>query len=80
MSVKQYKVPAKFWDDHCDRCPCDGDPEVAMAQEVSRSGYRVLIEGTDSQIECLLTEVAQATLAAALIGAPLVIYFWTMTP
>jgi hypothetical protein len=28
----------------------------------------------------ILTELAQATLAAALIGAPLVIYFWTMTP
>jgi len=28
----------------------------------------------------ILTEVAQATLAAALIGLPLVIYFWTMTP
>jgi hypothetical protein len=31
-------------------------------------------------MKCLLTEVAKATLAAALIGAPLVIYFWTMTP
>ena len=56
--MKQYKVPAKFWDDHCDRCPCDGDPEVAMAQEVSRAGHRVLIKGTDSQIEVLRSDAA----------------------
>jgi hypothetical protein len=28
----------------------------------------------------LLIEVAQATLAAAIIGLPFAIYFWTMTP
>jgi hypothetical protein len=27
-----------------------------------------------------LTELAQATLAAAIIGLPFAIYFWTMTP
>jgi hypothetical protein len=56
--MKQYKVPAKFWDDHCDRCPCDGDPDVAMANEVSRSGSRVLIEGNDAQIEVLRSDAA----------------------
>jgi hypothetical protein len=28
----------------------------------------------------ILTEVAQATLAAALIGAPLAYYFWSIKP
>ena len=51
-------VPAKFWDDHCDRCPCDGDPSIAMAQEVSRSGNRVTITGTPSQIEVLRSDAA----------------------
>ena len=54
--IKQYKVPAKFWDDFSDRCPCDGDPEVEMPNEVSRSGNRVVIEGNDSQIEWLRSD------------------------
>lgn len=49
-------VPAKFWDDHCDRMPCDGDPETEMANEVRRSGSRVLIEGNDAQINCLRSD------------------------
>jgi hypothetical protein len=28
----------------------------------------------------LLIQLAQATLAAAIIGLPFAIYFWTMTP
>ena len=52
----KYKVPAMFWDDHCERMPCDGDPEEAMAREISRSGNRVLIEGTEKQIECLRSD------------------------
>lgn len=56
--MKQYKVPAKFWDDHCDRMPCDGDPDECMAHEVSRSGSRVVIEGTPEQIECLRMDAA----------------------
>jgi hypothetical protein len=56
--IKQYKVPAKFWDDFSDRCPCDGDPQVEMPNEVSRSGNRVLIEGIDSQIEWLRSDAA----------------------
>jgi len=54
--MRQYKVPAKFWDDHSDRCPCDGDPELAMASEVRRAGSRVLIEGNEAQIECLRSD------------------------
>jgi hypothetical protein len=57
-TMTQYKVPAKFWDDHCARCPCDGDPDIAMAREVSRSGARVLIEGTAAQIEILRSDAA----------------------
>lgn len=56
--MKQYKVPAKFWDDHADRCPCDGDPESAMAREISRRGARVTIEGDASQIEVLRSDAA----------------------
>jgi hypothetical protein len=56
VTTKTYIVPARFWDDHCDRCPCDGDPELAMANEVKRSGRRVTIQGTDAQIECLRSD------------------------
>lgn len=49
-------VPAKFWDDHAERCPCDGDPEIEMAKEVRRTRNKVLIEGTDSQIEILRSD------------------------
>jgi hypothetical protein len=54
--MHRYKVAAKFWDDHSERCPCDGDPDSAMAREISRSGNRVLIEGNDAQIECLRSD------------------------
>lgn len=56
MTVHQKWVPEMFWDDHCERCPCDGDPDEAMAREVRRSGRRVLIEGNDAQIECLRSD------------------------
>ncbi len=56
MTLLRYKVPERFWDDHCDRCPCDGDPQEAMANEVSRAGRRVLIEGTEAQIETLRSD------------------------
>lgn len=49
-------VPATFWDDHSERCPCDGDPEIDMAREVRRSGRRVLIEGNPVQIEVLRSD------------------------
>jgi hypothetical protein len=51
-------VPALFWDDHSERCPCDGDPDFAMASEVRRAGKRVLIEGNAAQIECLRSDAA----------------------
>ena len=73
-------VPASFWSDHADRCPCD-DPETEMATEVRDAGRRVLIEATPKQLEVLrsdaefyaegnvddcaaLVRSAQATLAA----------------
>lgn len=56
MPEIQVLVPAMFWDDHCDRCPCDGDPDEAMASEVRRVGRRVLIEGSTAQIKCLLSD------------------------
>lgn len=55
MIVRKW-VPAKFWDDHCERCPCDGDPGDAMAAEVKRAGNRVLIEGTTAQIQVLRSD------------------------
>jgi len=54
----QFWVPATFWDDHTDRCPCNGDPREAMATEVKRSGNRVLIDGNDRQIDCLRRDAA----------------------
>lgn len=51
-------IGSRFWDDHCDRCPCDGDPELAMANEVRRKGSRVTIEGTPAQIENLRSDAA----------------------
>lgn len=54
--MARFKVPAYFWDDHCERMPCDGDPDEAVAREVSRAGYRVLIEGNEAQIECLRSD------------------------
>ena len=54
--MDRYRVPARFWDDHTDRCPCDGNPDEAMAREVSRAGSRVLIEGSAAQIECLRSD------------------------
>lgn len=51
-------VGARFWDDHCDRCPCDGNPEQAMANEVGRTGSRVTVEGTPAQIENLRSDAA----------------------
>lgn len=51
-------IGSRFWDDHCDRCPCDGDPELAMANEVGRSGSRVTIEGSPEQIETLRSDAA----------------------
>lgn len=56
--MKRYWVPATFWDDHYDRSPCDGDPEIEMAREVRRAGNRVMIEGDESQIECLRSDAA----------------------
>jgi len=55
---QQIWVPSTFWDDHYDRSPCDGDPATDMAQEVRRSGNRVLIEGNKQQIECLRSDAA----------------------
>lgn len=54
--LMRLKVPAAFWDDHADRCPNDGDPETAVAREVSRHGNRVLIEGTEAQIRNLRSD------------------------
>jgi hypothetical protein len=56
--TEQRWVPSTFWDDHFDRSPCDGDPAVDMAQEVKRSGNRVLIKGNTQQIECLRSDAA----------------------
>jgi len=56
MTELTMMVPASFWLDHCDRCPCDGDPEAAMAREVSTHGSRVMIAGTPAQIEVLRSD------------------------
>jgi len=56
MTYTYLYVPAKFWDDHCERCPCDGDPESAMCREVRRSGARVFLHGNAAQIECLRSD------------------------
>lgn len=57
LVLRRFYVPASFWDDHSDRCPCD-DPEADMAQELSRAGRRVLIEGSEKQIETLRADAA----------------------
>jgi hypothetical protein len=53
----QLWVPAYFWSDHADRCPCD-DPETDMATEVREAGRRVLIEATPKQLEVLRSDAA----------------------
>lgn len=62
MTTYRITVPALFWDDHCDRCPCDGDPELAMAREIKRDkcypSRKVIIEGTIQQIEVLRSDAA----------------------
>ena len=50
-------VPASFWNDHSERCPCD-DPESEMATEVREAGRRVLIEATPKQLEILRSDAA----------------------
>lgn len=50
---RTYRVPPKFWDDHRDRMPCDGDATDDMATELSRNCRGVLIEGTHKQIATL---------------------------
>lgn len=52
----RFTVPPRFWDDHSERCPCDGDPELAMTKEVSRNSRGVLIEGAEEQVECLRSD------------------------
>lgn len=49
--TKTAVVPAAFWDDHVDRRPID-DGE-SMANEISRAGTRVTIEGSAAEIEVL---------------------------
>ena len=48
-------VPMTFWDDHAERSPAD-DVELDMAREVRRAGRKVLIEGTERQIENLWSD------------------------
>lgn len=56
MSKKyQLLVAATFWDDHCDRCPCDKGDQ-GLATEIKREGARVRIEGTREQIQCLYSD------------------------
>jgi hypothetical protein len=56
--MRRLYVPALFWADHSERCPCDGDPDKAMARELRQAGRRALIEGTPEQIECLRSDAA----------------------
>ena len=60
MSIQRAQhvwVAAKFWDDHCDRCPSD-DGEEGICHESQRSGRRVLVEGDARQIETLRSDAA----------------------
>lgn len=57
MTTKQIYVPALFWEDHFERCPCDGDPDLAMAREIRRAGRRMLM-GNAEQIECPRSDAA----------------------
>lgn len=41
-------VPAKFWDDHSERCPTDNG-EKGLCVEEKRAGSRVLIYGSAAQ-------------------------------
>jgi hypothetical protein len=49
-----YRVPALFWLDHSDRCPCDR-PEQ-MAEEISIQSRVAFIMANDEQIECLRSD------------------------
>lgn len=48
-------VPAKFWDDHSERCPSDTG-EAGISKEQERKGRQVLIYGNFDQIECLRSD------------------------
>jgi len=50
--VQFFWVPAKFFDDHAERCPAD-EGEVGICKEERRSGNRVLIYGTFRQLDNL---------------------------
>lgn len=52
----RYKVPLAFWDDHCERLPCDGDPQVEIAVEVSRTKRYAIIEADEVQRNVLLLD------------------------
>jgi hypothetical protein len=59
MTTKQprlYRVPALFWLDYSDRCPCDV-PEQ-MAEEVCIQGHTASIMADADQIECLRSDAA----------------------
>lgn len=55
-SQRLYKVPAYFWEDHSERCPCD-DP-ADMATEIREAGGRMLIEATPRQLATLRSDAA----------------------
>jgi hypothetical protein len=48
-------VPANFWSDHEDRCPCNNEA-TDMATEIRKAGRRVLIEGNAKQLETLRSD------------------------
>jgi hypothetical protein len=54
----KFKVPTLFWQDHADRKPCDGDPDVEMARVVHVGRRYTVIEGTPAQIETLRADAA----------------------
>lgn len=51
-----YKVPALFWLDHADRCPCDR-PEQ-MADEISIQNRIAFVMANAEQLECLRSDAA----------------------
>ncbi len=57
MSTTKRWVPAKFWDDHADRCPVDEGSE-GIATVIRSAGSRVLIEGTAGQLDALRSDAA----------------------
>jgi hypothetical protein len=56
--IKTFRVPTLFWEDHAERKPCDGDPEIEVARVVKSGRRYTVIEATPVQTETLRADAA----------------------